>query len=204
MSLQLPPSANWYSSAACDWSGAPGGLVAFTAKNTVRLLDPLTRELRGALIGHSDRVVSVEFCRMAGTLHLCATASVDLSVRVWDANSTACLHKLAGGAGGGHAKEVVAASMSAAAAGVVVSADKTGQVIAWNYLTGAVSKSKPLNTSATCVRCAGPGRAEAAVAYQNGVVVVVDLTAQPLRRYGWQRGVPCSLLCESIRISKCC
>ena len=129
MSLQLPPSANWYSSAACDWSGAPGGLVAFTAKNTVRLLDPLTRELRGALIGHSDRVVSVEFSRMAGTLHLCATASVDLSVLVWDANSTACLHKLAGGAGGGHAKEVVAASMSAAAAGVVVSADKTGQVI---------------------------------------------------------------------------
>jgi len=182
MSLQLPPSANWYSSAACDWSAAPGGLVAFTAKNTVRFFDPATRELQGSLIGHSDRVVSVEFCRVPGTEHLCATASVDLSVRVWDTTSTACLHKLAGGSGGGHAKEVVAASMSAAVAGVVLSADKSGQVLAWNYLTGSVSRSKPLNTAATCVRCARAGRHEAAVAFQNGVVVVVDLAAQPLRR----------------------
>eukprot|EP00961_Rhodomonas_salina_P243866 3295154-Rhodomonas_salina.1 len=64
MAIQLPPSANWYSSSACDWSAS--GLIAFAAKNVIRLLDASSREMTGALIGHTDRVTSLEFSQAEG------------------------------------------------------------------------------------------------------------------------------------------
>ena len=50
---------------------------------------------------------------------------MDLSVRVWDCDSFACLHKLAGGGGGGHTKEVVGVSTSRDGSSTVVSAGYT-------------------------------------------------------------------------------
>jgi hypothetical protein len=42
MSHELPQSANWYSSSACDWSAAAvSPLVAYASKNEVRLFDPV-------------------------------------------------------------------------------------------------------------------------------------------------------------------
>jgi hypothetical protein len=47
MSYGLPPSANWYSSSACDWSlAASSPLVAYAAKNEVRLFDPVVNCIR--------------------------------------------------------------------------------------------------------------------------------------------------------------
>ena len=116
MSHELPPSANWYSSSACDWNAAAASsLVAFATKNEVRLFDPEALVFRGALLGHTDRVTSVEFCLPGaggrGGGDMCTTGSADQSVRVWDCESLACLHKLAGGGGGGHTKEVAGVSV---------------------------------------------------------------------------------------------
>ena len=60
----LPPSANWYSSSACDWS--QNGTAAYASKNSVRLLMPFSHSMEGSLVGHSDRVTSLEFCRIPG------------------------------------------------------------------------------------------------------------------------------------------
>ena len=60
----LPPSANWYSSSACDWSQK--GISAYTAKNCIRLFHPIGRIVEGCLLGHADRVTSLEFCKIPG------------------------------------------------------------------------------------------------------------------------------------------
>lgn len=68
--LQLPPSANWYSASVI--ASSKPSLVAFASKNTIRLLNPETRRITGVLVGHADRVTSVEFCGITGQLcHQC-------------------------------------------------------------------------------------------------------------------------------------
>ena len=186
MSHELPPSANWYSSSVCDWCAwSPSPLVAYAAKNEVRLFNPMAASFHGTLIGHSDRVTTLEFCVAGGAAQgllgttasargagiLCATGSADQSVRVWDCESLACLHKLAGQ----HTKDVVGVSScrDASVSSTIVSADKAGLVIIWDFTTGKFSKLTPLNTGATCVKC-GDG-CVAAVGFQNGAVVVFDV-----------------------------
>jgi hypothetical protein len=61
---QLPPSPNWYSASAMDWSIS--GIAAFAAKNTIKLFSPDTREIHGVLVGHQERVTSIEFCAITG------------------------------------------------------------------------------------------------------------------------------------------
>jgi hypothetical protein len=61
---QLPPSANWYSACAMDWSSS--GIAAFAAKNTIKLFNPETREIHGVLVGHQERITSVEFSTLPG------------------------------------------------------------------------------------------------------------------------------------------
>lgn len=181
MPHELPPSANWYSSSACDWcESAPSPLVAYAAKNEVRLFDPVAASFRGTLIGHTDRVTTLEFCVGArsakgggggGPSVLCATGSMDQTVRVWDCESLANLHKLSGQ----HAKEIAGVSACRGGSSVLVSADRGGTVIVWDYSSGKVCKLAPINTGATCVKC-GPG-GSAAVGFQNGAIIVLDMAS---------------------------
>jgi len=173
MSLELGPSANWYSSSACDWcAAAPTPLVAYAAKNEVRLFDPVACRFRGTLIGHSDRVTSLEFrvppdpVSVGGAGRqsvLCVTGSIDQTVRIWDCESLASLHKLSGQ----HAKEIAGVSACRDGSSVVVSADKGGTVVIWDFSSGKISKIAPINTGATCVKCGAGG--VAAVGFQNGM-----------------------------------
>jgi len=144
---------------------------------------------RGALIGHTDRVTSLEFCSggdardgagvgelggCGGGSVLCATGSVDQSVKVWDCESLACLHTLAGQ----HAKEIAGVSTCRDSSATLVSADKGGIVVIWDYSTGKILKIPALNnTGATCVRCGIGGGAGgvAAVGLVNGTVLIVHV-----------------------------
>ena len=179
-SHELPPAANWYSSSACDWCATrTSSLVAYATKNEVRLLDPEGVWMRGALIGHSDRVTSLELFHPAQLAArggdggecgmLCVTGSADACVRVWDCDSLACLHSLCGH----HEQEVAGVSHCRDARATSVSADRAGTIVIWDYTTSQIAKISPLKAPATCVKCGMGG--VVAVGFQNGVVVVLDV-----------------------------
>ncbi|EKX41002.1 hypothetical protein GUITHDRAFT_113005 [Guillardia theta CCMP2712] len=168
MSRQLPPSPNWYSSSCCDWSA--GGLVAYAAKSAVRFLDPSTRRIVGELLGHDDRVTTLTFVRSPPWLHVCVTGSADKTVRAWDSESSSCMSCLRDQ----HQLEVVAVASSAAMGPLILSVDKGGVLVAWDFASSSSRSACPMKMPATCM--ASTGARTAAVGYANGVILLLDVT----------------------------
>ena len=90
-SCVLPASPNWYCSAIADCSLT--GKYAFGARNCVYLLG-LTSEtpaFEGQLVGHSERVTAVCFCKHKLHANFVASGADDKTVKIWDVETKLAL-----------------------------------------------------------------------------------------------------------------
>ena len=196
--IELPPSPNWYQAGICSATAACGGLLAFGAKNSVLVLafraagepgeqaEPATgrcARIVGSLVGHSDRVSGVAFVADPTgrqLAHLLVSVANDGGVRLWDARPGVML---ALGKLGSHDKAAtaVACSPCAGASDVVLSAGRDGTVRVWSIKSKTMRSSwRPLTATGgpvwPCAVALSPASARiAAVGYQSGVVLIVDL-----------------------------
>eukprot|EP01043_Picozoa_sp_COSAG02_P047175 COSAG02_NODE_4493_length_5296_cov_4.452761_3_plen_811_part_00 len=139
----------------------------------------------GSLAGHSDRVSGVAFvadptCKELA--HLLVSVGNDGAVRLWDARPEVMLGL---GKLGSHDKAAtaVACSPCAGASDVVLSAGRDGTLRVWS-IKGKAMRScwRPLTATGgpvwPCAVALSPASAStAAVGYQSGVVLVVDIDA---------------------------
>ena len=124
----------------------------------------------GELLGHEDRVTSLFFVRSPPWLHVCVTGSADKTVRAWDSESSSCMSCLRDQ----HQLEVVAVASSAAMGPLILSVDKGGVLVAWDFASGSSRSACPMKMPATCM--ASTGARTAAVGYANGVILLLDVT----------------------------
>ncbi|GAB5360583.1 hypothetical protein AAMO2058_000640100 [Amorphochlora amoebiformis] len=172
----FPSSPNWYCSSSMLWS--PLGFVAISSRNSVILYNRKDNKFYGSLVGHTNRVTCLAM-NNSGTL---ATGSVDFTLRIWDVELQKCTHICRGA----HSKEITAVSISSQS-DLVLSGNKSGGLITWRYLSTtdanmAVSTWTPrMRLEITSLKiCPGYGLQQreltrAAVAYQNGVIIIVDI-----------------------------
>ena len=139
----------------------------------------------GSLVGHSDRVSGVAFvtdpmCKQLA--HLLVSVGNDGAVRLWDARPDVMLGL---GKLGSHdqAATAVACSPCAGASDVVLSAGRDGTLRVWS-IKGKAMRScwRPLTATGgpvwPCAVALSPASASAAaVGYQSGVVLLVDIDA---------------------------
>ncbi|XP_072120245.1 gem-associated protein 5 [Mobula birostris] len=166
----LTPSPNWYCSRCSDAS--LGGVLGFGAKNGVFLLG-VTRDrplVLGELMGHTERVTGFVFCPHPGLSGICASASDDGTVKIWDTENKAVLKEHAA-----HQAIITALHWSPLRKDMVVSGDEKGLVICWRHFKDDTQSYFPEPRHIFCLSCSPHCEEHVAVGYKDGMIVIIDI-----------------------------
>ncbi|RUP50543.1 WD40-repeat-containing domain protein [Jimgerdemannia flammicorona] len=187
MSFNLfPPSPNWYAAKLCTIANQQN-LFIYASRNSLFVLNATTLQYLHTFTGHKERVNSV-----SARASLCASASADKSVKCWDLATMTFVegYEL-------HRNEVLSLTWLEDKS-ILISGDKSGQLIAWNSETKKNRRSTFLSSAVYCLAAtAVTGRDIVAVGdggmstisrnhlitgrryrYQNGSIVVVEMSIE--------------------------
>ncbi|XP_043560145.1 gem-associated protein 5 [Chiloscyllium plagiosum] len=166
----LTPSPNWYCSRCSDTN--PRGILGFGAKNSIFLLEvsPGQPLILGELAGHTERVTGFTFCQHLGLVDICASASDDGTVKVWDIQTKNVLQEHSA-----HQSPITAVHWSPLKKELVVSGDEKGIVICWWYNRNDTHHFFPEPRTIFCLSCSPHNEDQVAVGYKDGMIVIIDI-----------------------------
>ncbi|KAG9289192.1 hypothetical protein G9A89_022501 [Geosiphon pyriformis] len=161
----LPPSPNWNASKACSII-EEAKLFVYATNESLILLNFDTFQYVGCLTGHRDRVNAVEACDS-----LCVSGSNDKSVRCWDLLAQKEIGLLEG-----HKNEVLSLAWSSGK-DLIISGDKSGEIIVWNRKANQKSKFSLLKSPIYCIQGSPNHENTFAFGFQNGSILIVNITS---------------------------
>ncbi|XP_048853566.1 gem-associated protein 5 isoform X1 [Brienomyrus brachyistius] len=167
----LPASPNWYCSRSSDINSK--GVFGFAAKNTIYLISvsESSTAVVGELAGHRERVSGFTFCHHPGQENVCASASDDGTVKIWDIEQKVSLkdHKA-------HQSTITALHWSPVQKDLVVSGDEKGIIICYWHNRNETLSFFPEPRNIFCLSCSPHNENHIAVGYKDGMIIVMDIS----------------------------